>query len=374
MVAIPDVGDINTETVSINMGPHHPSTHGVFRMVVTLDGETVVEMEPKFGYLHRGIEKLAEERTYVQTMPLVDRLDYICPMTNEHAFCLAIEKLAGLEVPERAEYIRVIMDELTRIMSHVLAVGFLWNELGATFTPMIYAFRQREYLMDLFEMASGARMFHNYMRPGGVVADLPEGWVQRAGKVVDVLERFVDEFEALTAENEIFLVRTIDVGVLPPAVAINCSISGPVLRASGVPYDIRRAEPYSIYDRFDFEVPTQRHGDVHDRYAQYLAETRQSLRIIRQALGTLPEGPVRNEKAKRLRPPAGEAYSRMESPKGDLGFYLVSEGGQQPYRCHIRSTCLLNLTALRQMVIGHKIQDLVVIFGSLNVTMADIDR
>jgi len=373
-VVITDRGEIATETVTINLGPHHPSTHGVFRMVVTLDGETVVDMVPKFGYLHRGIEKLAEERTYVQTMPLVDRLDYICPMTNEHAFCLAIEKLAGLEVPERAEYIRVIMDELTRIMSHILAAGFLWNELGATFTPMIYAFRQRENLMDLFEMASGARMFHNYIRPGGVVADLPEGWVTQARKVLDTLDRFLDEFDALTAENEIFLVRAIDVGVLPAQLAVNCGISGPVLRASGVRYDVRLAEPYSVYDRFDFEVPIQKHGDVYDRYRQYIAETHQSIRIIRQALDALPEGPVRNEKAKRLRPPVGEAYARIESPKGDLGFYLVSEGGQQPYRCHIRSSCLMNLTALRQMVIGHKIQDLVIIFGSINVTMADIDR
>ena len=373
-ISAAEAKQIQTETISINMGPHHPSTHGVFRMVVTLDGETVVDLEPKLGYLHRGIEKLAEERTYLQTLPLVDRLDYVCPMTNEHAFCLAVEKLAGLDVPERAEFIRVIMDELTRVMSHILAVGFLWNELGATFTPMIYAYRQREYLQDLFEMASGARMFHNYIRPGGVVGDLPEGWVPRAHKELDVLDRFLDESATFLSENEIFLARTIDVGILPADLAINCSISGPVLRASGVAYDVRRAQPYSIYERLDFDVPTQKHGDTYDRYRQYMAEMHQSLRIIRQALDKLPGGPVRSEKAKRLRLPVGEAYARIESPKGDLGFYIVSEGKPQPYRCHIRSTCLINLTALRQMVIGHKLQDLVVIFGSLNCTIADMDR
>ena len=368
------VGRLETETVTINMGPHHPSTHGIFRLVVTLDGETVVDLEPKMGYLHRGIEKLMEGRTYVQSVPLVDRLDYVCPMTNEQAFCVAIEKLGGIEVPERAEYIRVIMAELTRIMSHILAVGFLWNELGATFTPMIYAYRQREYLQDLFEMASGARMFHNYIRPGGVVGDLPAGWVGRAQQQVGVLERFLDEFETLMSENEIFLARTIDVGVLPPEVAINCSVSGPVLRASGVPYDIRRAEPYSVYDRFSWEVPTQKHGDTHDRYVQYFDEMRQSLSIIRQALAGLPEGPVMNEKVRRLRLPAGEAYARIESPKGDLGFYIVSTGGAEPYRCRIRSTSQINITALKHMAIGQKIQDLVIIFGSMNPTVADIDR
>jgi NADH-quinone oxidoreductase subunit D len=368
------VRGMDTDTISINMGPHHPSTHGIFRMLVTLDGETVVNVEPKVGYLHRGIEKMAEERTYVQSIPLMDRLDYVCPMTNEQAFVTAIEKLAGIEVPERAEYIRLIMCELTRIMSHVLAVGFLWNELGATFTPMIYAYRQRENLQDLFEMASGARWFHNYIRPGGVVADLPEGWMDRAQKTVVTLRRFVEEFDELLSENEIFLARTIDVGILDPKVAINCGVSGPVLRASGVPYDVRRAEPYSIYDRFRWEVPTQKHGDTHDRYLQYMAEIEQSLRLVEQAMASIPGGPVMNEKAKRVRPPKGEAYHRIESPKGDFGYYLVSEGGPQPYRCRIRSAGQVNLTALRHMVIGHKIQDLVIIFGSLNMTVADIDK
>jgi len=365
---------LTSEMITLNMGPHHPSTHGLFRMIVTLDGELVTDIEPRIGYLHRGIEKLAEERTYIQSIPLFDRMDYVCPMTNEHAYCLAVEKLAGIEVPERAEYIRVIMAELTRLMSHMLAVGFLWNELGATFTPMMYAYRQREYLMDLFEMASGARMMHNYMRPGGVAGDLPEGWLELARKEVDNFERFLDEFCTLTAENEIFLGRCVDLGVLPADVAIDCSVSGPVLRASGVPYDIRRADPYCIYDRFEFDIPTHEHGDTYDRYLQYLAEMWESLKIIRQAVDQLPDGPVMNPQVRRVRPPEGEAYGHIESPKGDFGFFVVSDGSPQPYRCHIRSACQINLTALKEMVVGHTIQDLVVIFGSLNVTVAEIDR
>lgn len=374
MAFVSEPRSLDTEVVTINLGPHHPSTHGIFRLLTTLDGETVVDVQPKMGYLHRGIEKIMEQRTYVQSIPLVDRLDYVCPLTNEHAFCHAVEKLADLQVPERAEYIRVIMSELTRIMSHMLAVGFLWNELGATFTPMIYAYRQREYLFDLFEMLTGARMFTNYMRPGGVAADLPDGWMELAVKTTDNLERFLDEFETLTAENEIFLARTIDVGILPADLAVNCSLTGPILRASGIPYDVRVAEPYSVYDRFQWEVPTRPHGDTYDRYLQYLAEMRQSLSIVRQAMAGVPEGPVMDEKARRLRPPKGESYGRIESPKGDLGFFIVSEGGAEPYRCRVRSTAQINLTALRHMVVGHTLQDLVVIFGSLNCTVADIDR
>ncbi|MGQ9516532.1 MAG: NADH-quinone oxidoreductase subunit D [Anaerolineae bacterium] len=369
---------LRTDTIEINMGPHHPSTHGVFRMVLTLDGETVVDLEPRFGYLHRGIEKTAEERTYVQNVPFTDRLDYICGITNNWAYALALEKLAGIEVPERAEYIRVILGELTRVMNHMLAIGFLWNDLGATtFTPVVYAFRERERILDLIEMAAGSRMMPSYIRAGGVVADLPEEFMPRLQKLVPHLWRFIDEMDTMLTKNEIFRARAVGVGVLKAKDAINAGISGPVLRASGVKYDIRKADSYSIYDRFDFEVPVHTAGDVYARYLQRLAEARQSLRIIEQAMRDIPEGPVTSlpyKQLSRLKPPAGEAYGRIESPKGELGFYLVSDGSTKPYRFRIRSTSLLNLTLLKEMCIGHKVADVVTILGSIDITLGDVDR
>ncbi|MGQ9667413.1 MAG: NADH-quinone oxidoreductase subunit D [Anaerolineae bacterium] len=369
---------LRTDTIEINMGPHHPSTHGVFRMVLTLDGETVVDLEPRFGYLHRGIEKTAEERTYVQNVLFTDRLDYICGITNNWAYALALEKLAGIEVPERAEYIRVILGELTRVMNHMLAIGFLWNDLGATtFTPVVYAFRERERILDLIEMAAGSRMMPSYIRAGGVVADLPEEFMPRLQKLVPHLWRFIDEMDTMLTKNEIFRARAVGVGVLKAKDAINAGISGPVLRASGVKYDIRKADSYSIYDRFDFEVPVHTAGDVYARYLQRLAEARQSLRIIEQAMRDIPEGPVTSlpyKQLSRLKPPAGEAYGRIESPKGELGFYLVSDGSTKPYRFRIRSTSLLNLTLLKEMCIGHKVADVVTILGSIDITLGDVDR
>lgn len=370
--------DLRTDTIEINMGPHHPSTHGVFRMVLTLDGETVVDLEPRFGYLHRGIEKTAEERTYVQNVPFTDRLDYICGITNNWAYALALEKLAGIEVPERAEYIRVILGELTRVMNHMLAIGFLWNDLGATtFTPVVYAFRERERILDLIEMVAGSRMMPSYIRAGGVVADLPEEFMPRLQKLVPHLERFIDEMDTMLTKNEIFRARAVGVGVLKAKDAINAGITGPVLRASGVKYDIRRADSYSIYDRFDFEVPVHTAGDVYARYLQRLAEARQSLRIIEQAMRDIPAGPVTSlpyKQLSRLKPPKGEAYGRIESPKGELGFYLVSDGSTKPYRFRIRSTSLLNLTLLREMCLGHKVADVVTILGSIDITLGDVDR
>ena len=257
------------------MGPHHPSTHGVFRMVATLNGETVVDLEPRFGYLHRGIEKTAEERTWVQNVPFSDRLDYMCGMTNNWAYAVALEKLAGIEVPERGEYIRVIVGELTRVLNHILAIGFLFNDLGAsTFTPVVYAFRERERILDLIEMASGGRLMPCYIRAGGVTGDLPDEFMPRLQKLVPHLHRFLDELNDMLTQNEIFRARAVGVGVLKAKDAINAGISGPVLRASGVPYDIRRAEPYSLYDRFDFDIPAQTAGDVYARYKQRLAEAR----------------------------------------------------------------------------------------------------
>jgi NADH-quinone oxidoreductase subunit D len=365
---------LKSQTITVNMGPQHPSTHGVFRMIATIDGETVVDLKPMFGYLHRGIEKLSEGRTYLQAVPITDRLDYVCSMTNNFGYVVAVEKLAGIEVPERAEYIRVIMAELTRLVNHMIAIGFLFNDLGAFFTPVLYAYRERERLLDLFEMVSGSRMMCNYMRPGGVSADLPEGFGSALQAIIDVNKRFVDEFDYMLSRNEIFLMRAVGVGVLPTSEALRYSISGPVLRASGIQYDIRKADPYSVYDRFDFDIPVQQEGDVYSRYQQRLQEMKQSIRIVEQAQKQLPEGPVMSKVPPRLKPPAGESYARIEAPKGELGFYLISDGSTNPYRFHIRSTSLINLSALREMCIGYKVADVVTILGSIDITLADVDR
>lgn len=372
MITTPD--GLKTETITINMGPQHPSTHGVFRMVLTLDGETVVDLRPMFGYLHRGIEKLSEGRTYLQAAPIMDRLDYVCSMTNGLAYAHAVEKLAGIAVPERAEYIRVIMSELTRIVNHMVAIGFLFNDLGAFFTPVLYAFRERERILDLFEIASGSRMMCNYMRPGGVSGDLPDEFLPTYRPVLDLQKHFIDEFDRMLTQNEIFRMRATGVGVLPKSEAIRHSITGPILRASGVAYDIRRAEPYSVYDRFEFDIPTQQEGDVYARYRQRLAEMRESIRILDQATAQLPDGPVQT-KVPRIKPPAGtECYARIEAPKGELGLYLVSDGSLNPYRFHIRSTSFINLSALREMCLGYKVADIVTILGSIDITLGDVDR
>jgi len=365
---------VRTEPFVLNMGPVHPSTHGVFRMRVTLDGEVVVDIEPIFGYLHRGIEKLAEQRTYTGIIPLTDRLDYISSMSNNFAYCLAVEKLAGIKVPERAEYIRVIIAELQRVAALLIAVGAFLNDCGAFFTPFLYMFRERERIVDLFEMVSGQRLTYNYMRVGGVSQDLPDEFMPALRKFMNMMPRFMAEYDRLLVQNEILIARAKGVGILTGEQAINCSVSGPVLRASGVKWDIRKADPYSIYDRFDFAIPTQTTGDCYDRYRQRVEETRQSLHIIRQAMEQIPSGPVRADLPQLIRPPAGEAYAHIEAPKGELGFYLVSDNSIAPYRCHIRPPSLINLTALRDMVRGWKIADLIIIFGSIDITVGEIDR
>ncbi|MDI7276018.1 MAG: NADH-quinone oxidoreductase subunit D [Anaerolineae bacterium] len=366
---------LRTETLSINVGPQHPSTHGVFRMLLTLDGERVVDLKPYFGYLHRGIEKTAEQRTYLQNVPFTDRLDYICGMSNNLAYALAVEKLAGIgPIPERAEYLRVIMAEFTRVVNHCVAIGFLLNDLGAFFTPVLYCLRQREYILDLFEMASGSRMTPSYIRPGGVAEDVPPEFVPAALKVVAGLPAFVDQLDRLLAGNEILMARLQNVGVLPPERAIAYGVTGPVLRGSGVPYDVRRAEPYSIYPRFDFEIVTEQAQDAYARFLVRLGEMRQSTRILEQALAQLPDGPVMAEGVRRIRPPVGEAYARIEAPKGELGFYLVSDGSPNPYRFRVRPTSLINLQALRDMCVGHLVADVVVILGSIDLTMGEVDR
>jgi NADH-quinone oxidoreductase subunit D len=367
--------DLKTETVTINMGPQHPSTHGVFRLVLTMDGETVVDVEPVVGYLHRNHEKIGEKNNWIQNTPFTDRLDYISPMSNEFAYVLAVEKLAEIEPPERAKYIRIIMVEMNRIVNHMVAIAFLMNELGCFFTPMMYCLRWREMVLDMWEMTAGSRMMPNYFWIGGVAADLPPEFLPQCREFVDAVPGFTDELEGLITDNEIVQMRCKNVGVLPPDVATAYGSTGPLLRASGVPYDIRRAEPYSIYDRFDFDIPVGTVGDVYDRYLVRIAEIRQSVRILEQALRDLPEGETATPKKKKFVPPAGDVYHRIEAPKGELGFYLVSDGdSSSPYRYKIRAPSFVNLQALPYMCRGGKIADVVVVIGSIDLTMGEVDR
>lgn len=367
---------LKTQTITVNLGPQHPSTHGVLRIIIQVDGERVVDVEPVIGYLHRGMEKMAEARTYVQNIPLTDRMDYVAAMSNNLAYVLAIEQLMDIVPTERAEYIRVIMAEFTRIQSHMVAIGALLNDLGAFFTPMMYCLEGRERIVDLFEMASGSRMTCNYMRPGGVRYDLSDRFLPRAQEVVAWLPGFIDELEQLLTDNEILRMRCIGVGVLPPDVAVNYGVSGPMARASGVNYDVRRAQPYSIYNRFDFEIPVTYNGDTYDRYLLRVREMRQSTRILEQALHDIPDGEYMAEvpRPRVLRPPVGEAYSRIEGPKGELGFYLVSDGGISPYRFHVRPPTFINLSCLKEIAVGWKIADVVVILGSVDIVLGEIDR
>jgi NADH-quinone oxidoreductase subunit D len=343
-------------------------------MRLTLDGEVVVDLEPVFGYLHRGIEKLVEGRTYAQIIPITDRLDYASPMSNNLAYVVAVEKLAGIPVPERAEYLRVIMAELQRIANHLLAVGSFLNDCGAYFTPFMYMWRERERIVDLFDMVCGQRLTYNYMRIGGVSHDVPDEFLVALDKFVGMMPRLIDEYDQLLAENEILLARAKGVGILPKELAINSSATGPVLRGSGVKRDIRRAAPYSVYERFDFDIPTGTVGDCYDRYRVRVEEMRQSVRIIEQAMEQLPPGEVRSEVPALLRPLVGEAYGYIEGPKGEIGFYLVSDGSIAPYRLHIRPPSLINLTALRDMIIGWKVQDVVVVLGSIDICLGEVDR
>jgi NADH-quinone oxidoreductase subunit D len=364
------------EMLEIAMGPHHPSTHGVFRMDVTLDGERVVRLKPVFGYLHRNHEKIAESVSYLASMPYTDRLDYLCPLTNNWAYALAVEKLIGQEVPERAEYLRVILGELTRFQNHASSIGFLIQEMGASGTPLMYAFRAREKILDLFEELTGARMMVNYMRFGGCRVDASSAWLDRTRKVVANLPMFVDEFERLLCSNEILMARTQGVGVLRPELAINAGVTGPMLRASGVNYDVRKVDGYGIYNRFNFRVPLGDHWDVYDRFMVRLLEMKESLKILEVALKEIPGGPVMDSKAKirGLRPKPGEAYGRIESPKGELGFYLISDGGPNPYRYRVRPPSLINLTILEDMCLGHDVADVVLIFGSVDIILGEVDR
>jgi NADH-quinone oxidoreductase subunit D len=369
---------LKTEELQLNIGPQHPSTHGVFRMVATIDGETVVNLEPVFGYLHRNHEQLGEANSYLMIMPFTDRLDYFNSMLNNWGYALAVEKLAGIEVPERAEYIRLIMGELSRILNHATALGFMINDMGAWQTALLWGMREREKILDLFEMVSGTRMMCNYFRFGGVVRDINAEWISDFKDLLVGLPHFFDDFERLLNDNEVMLVRSRNVGILPKELAAAYSVTGPVLRGSGIPYDVRKAEPYGIYNRFNFDIPIGTVGDVYDRYLVRIEEMRQSYRILQQALEQLPDagGGHINPKVKQqsLKPPVGDAYARVESPKGELGFYLVSDSSGNPYRYAIRAPSFINLSALSDMCRGHKVADVVVILGSIDIVMGEVDR
>ena len=364
------------QLLEISMGPQHPSTHGVFRMNVVLDGERVVRLKPVFGYLHRNHEKIAENETYLGSMPYTDRLDYICSITNNWAYALAVEKLAGIEVPERAEYLRVITGELTRLQNHASLIGFLLQDMGSSGTPLMYAFRERENILDLFEALTGSRMMCNYMRFGGCRVDTPAGWLEQAQKVVTEFPRFLDEYENLLVGNEILMERTQGIGVLSPELAIDSAISGPMARASGVNYDIRKVDNYSIYSRFSFRVPLGSHGDVYDRYMIRFLEMRESVKILNEAMRDIPAGPIVDPKMRirGFRPKPGEAYGRIEAPKGELGFYLISDGSTNPYRYRVRPPSLINLTVLEDLCLGQNIADVVAILGSIDIVLGEVDR
>ena len=367
---------LDTDHIIVNLGPQHPSTHGVFRVAVMLDGETIVNLKPVMGYLHRNHEKIGERNTYIMNMPYTDRLDYLASMSNNFGYALAVEKLMDIKPTERADYIRVIMAEMTRISNHLFLIGSLLNDLGAYFTPMLYALEERELILDIFEAVSGSRMMCNYFRFGGVSRDLPEGTLQRIKEIFfERLPRKIDELERFLSENEIIRSRGAGQGVLAPEDAIRYSITGPMLRASGIPYDIRRAEPYSIYDRFEFDVCTRKNGDIYDRLMIRFDEIRQSIRIVQQASKQIPEGPVISVKPMyQVRVPPGEAYGRVEGPKGELGFYLVSNGKPNPWRYHVRAPSFINLTAFGPMCVGQKVADVVAILGSIDIVLGEVDR
>jgi NADH:ubiquinone oxidoreductase subunit D len=345
-------------------------------MVVTLEGETIVDLEPVLGYLHRNHEKIGERNGWLMNMPYTDRLDYITSMVNNHGYALLVEKMAGLEVPERAEYIRVIMAEFTRVVSHLWLIGFFLNDLGAFFTPALYAIKAREMVLDMFEEVSGSRMMCNYLRFGGVVRDTSDDWLQRAAFLArEKLPRALDELEQLLNQNEILLARTKGVGHLSPEELISAGVTGPQLRAAGVNYDIRKAEPYSIYDRFDFEVPLLPNGDVYDRYLMRILEARQSLRILDQALAQIPQGEIMGGRSNYTqRVAAGEGYARIEAPKGELGFYAISNGSGNPWRYRVRSPSYVNLTALPDMTRGQKVADAIIILGAIDIVLGEVDR
>jgi len=363
----------DTDEYILNMGPQHPSTHGVLRLLLRCDGEIVKNIKPYFGYLHRCYSKVVEDLQYIQGVPYSDRWDYLASMTNNHVNCLAIEKLAGIEVPKRAEYIRVIIAELQRIASHLFWFGTQVNDLGG-YTPFMWAVRHREKIVDIYEELSGARLTYHYMRPGGVMRDINA----RAGKLIEEflkeLPQHMRNYDDLIFGNEILLIRMNGIGVIPPDLAIKFGISGPVLRASGVEWDLRKNNPYSIYPEFDFNVVTRQRGCSLSRWEVRLDEIKQSARIVAQALMGLPPGEYKGKVPRVLKPPKGDVYAAIEAPRGELGMYIVSDGSNKPWRVHCRSSCLINLSVLNEIARGNAIADLIAILGSIDIVLGETDR
>ncbi len=373
-----DKSIIDTDEMVLNMGPNHPSTHGVLRLKLKTDGEIVSSIEPIIGYLHRCFEKHCENLSYEQIVPFTDRCDYLASMHMDHSYAIAVEKLLDVEIPDRVEHIRVIVAELQRIASHLIAIGVFGLDLGAI-TPFTWILRDRERILDLFEYVSGARLLYNYIWPGGVSHDLPPKFLDKTTEFLDYFEKQMSEFDRLLSTNPIFIERTGDVGVLPKDVAINFGVSGSTLRASGVDYDLRKVEGYSIYSKFDFDVPVGDGrmgtvGDCWDRYWVRYLEIHESIKILRQAIKSIPEGDVHASMPKKIRPRAGEVYSRYESARGDVGYYIISDGKNMPQRLKMRSPAYSNLSVLPEIAEGWMMSDVITILGSLDIVLGEIDR
>jgi len=365
---------LRTEEFTINMGPVHPSTHGVCRFLLTMDGEVVVKAEPVIGYLHRALEKICENRTYAQCIPVMDRFEYCTSMSCNMVLALAVEKMAKIEVPERAEYLRVIMLELNRIASHLIWFGTTALDLGAI-TPFLYGFREREDILDLFEMTCGQRLTYNYIRIGGVAKDIPPEFTPKLKKFLDIIDGKIDDYEKVLTYNPIFITRNKDIGILTPEMALGYGVSGPALRASGVKFDLRRDDPYSIYDRFKFNIPIGQNGDCYDRYQVRMQEMRESAEIVRQALAQLPEGDIMGRVSRAFKAPACEIYSRIENSRGEMGVYVQSDGkSKKPLRLKMRGGSYNQLQVMPELIKGLKVADVVAVMASLDIIMPEVDR
>ncbi len=392
------MAETEIKNLTMNFGPQHPAAHGVLRLVVEMDGEIVERCDPHIGLLHRGTEKLIEYKTYLQAVPYFDRLDYVSPMCQEHAFALAVEKLAGIAVPIRGQYIRVLFSEITRILNHIMNISAFALDVGAM-TPLLWGFEEREKLMEFYERVSGARLHAAYFRPGGVHRDLPAGLLEDVATFCDEFPKIIDDVESLLTENRIFRQRTVDVGIVTKDDALDWGFSGPMLRGSGVPWDLRKSQPYDVYGRMDFDIPVGKTGDCFDRYLVRVEEMRQSLRIMKQCVDEMPGGPVRTQDNKIAPPsrgemkqsmealihhfklytegyhvPAGETYTAVEAPKGEFGVYVVADGTNKPYRCKIRAPGFAFLQATDFLSKGHMLADMVAIVGSMDIVFGEIDR